>query len=118
MHKVAIKNRTENELLEFFAEINEKKYRAKQLNDALYKKKINAFSEISNFPKQLIVLLEKKFSATSLSTEKILESTDGSKKILYKTSDNQFIETVFLSNSENTFNKKITKQNRKKRFCK
>ena len=111
MHKVAIKNRTENELLEFFAEINEKKYRAKQLNDALYKKKINAFSEISNFPKQLIVLLEKKFSATSLSTEKILESTDGSKKILYKTSDNQFIETVFLSNSPMAVNYSLSARN-------
>ena len=102
MCKIPIKNLSEEELFAFFAQINEKKYRVKQLNDALYKKKINSFAEISNFPAQLIGVLEEKFSVSSLKIEKILESTDGSKKNLYKTLDNEYIESVFLPNLANS----------------
>jgi 23S rRNA (adenine2503-C2)-methyltransferase len=111
MSKISIKNLSENELLEFFAKINEKKFRAKQLFDALYKKRINSFSEISNFPAQLINILDKNFTVNSLTVENIFESNDSSKKILFKTVDNEFIETVFLPNSSNE------SQNNKNTIC-
>ena len=115
MSKISIKNLTENELLEFFNEINEKKFRAKQLFDALYKKRINSFSEITNFPAQLINILDKNFTVNSLTVENIFESNDSSKKILFNTKDNEFVETVFLPNSQMNAKHEATSQKEKLR---
>lgn len=100
--KTPIKNLSQEELFAFLEKINEKRYRATQLNEALYKKRITSFSEISNFSPLLIEKIDENFSVFSLETEKIFESIDGSKKLLFKTGDNEFIETVFLPNRLNT----------------
>ncbi len=98
-----IKNLTINQINQYFEELEEKKFRTKQLLEAIYKNQINSFSEISNFPKTIRKDLEHRFHLTSLELETIRNSTDGSQKILYKTkkSNNEFIETVFLPNSKN-----------------
>ena len=96
-----IKDLTDDELYTFFEKYNEKKFRVKQLNDALYKKQIQSFTEISNFSPKLIEQLIANFSIHSLEIEKTFESIDGSKKMLYSTNDNKKIETVFLPNHQN-----------------
>jgi 23S rRNA (adenine2503-C2)-methyltransferase len=101
MKKIPIKNLNEEEIYKFFEKINEPKFRAIQLNDAIYKKKISAFEEISNFSPKLIEKLNSNFLINALEVEKVDESADGSKKILYKTFENEKIETVFLPNREN-----------------
>ena len=108
-----IKDLTEDELYTFFEKYNEKKFRVKQLNDALYKKKIQAFPEIPNFSPKLIDQLIANFSMYSLKVEKTFESVDGSRKILYSTSDNEKIESVFLPNHQN--NNKNNKEEKEER---
>ena len=105
-----IKDLTTLELDNYFEKIDEKKFRTKQLFNALYQQKINNFNEITTFSSSLKKQLEENFYINSLELETIRESIDGTKKILYSiVNKNEFIETVFLPNNVNdTTNKKNT----------
>jgi 23S rRNA (adenine2503-C2)-methyltransferase len=96
-----IKNLNEEELINFFDSIGEKKYRIKQLYHAIYSKKYQSFEEISNFSIQLQKKLSSEFFINSLLLVDYVEATDGSKKIIFSTCDNEIVETIFLTNAEN-----------------
>ncbi len=100
-----IKNLSLNELNQYFELLEEKKFRTKQLLEAIYKNRVNSFDEISNFPKELRQKLSEDFSLTSLEFVDYVQSQDNSKKILYKVknSNDDFIETIFLPNSKNLY---------------
>lgn len=81
----------------YFLEINEKKYRAKQVFEWLYVKKATSFSEMSNLSKSLIEKLEKEFYFDGLVLETKQVSSDGTIKYLFKLKDGNFIETVLMT---------------------
>lgn len=85
------------ELSEWFTEHGEQKFRAKQVWDWLYRKRINQFTEMRNVNKSAIELLEEHFSLGSLEEELRQESTDGTVKFLFKLQDGQLIETVLMT---------------------
>jgi len=95
-----IKNLTEDELYDYFESINEKKYRIKQLYNALYQNKFDSFSEILNFSPLLRTKLTSDFDIYSLSYLDKTIAVDGTQKILFLTNDKNIIETVFLPNAE------------------
>ena len=108
-----IKNLVEQDLYIFFESIGEKKFRTQQLFNALYQQRINNFDTISTFSVQLKEQLKNNFLIDSIEVETIRESSDGSKKILYKIineniNKKEYIETVFLPNNVNNKNKKNT----------
>lgn len=86
---------TLNELEEYFLSIGEKKYRATQVFDWLYEKKVFSFSDMSNLSKEIIDRLEKDFSLDRPVIVKE-ECDEGVSKYLFKLSDNEYIESVLM----------------------
>ena len=86
---------TLNELEEYFLSIGEKKYRATQVFDWLYEKRVSSFSDMSNLSKEIILRLEKDFSLDRPVIVKE-ECDEGVSKYLFKLSDNEYIESVLM----------------------
>ncbi len=102
MTKPFIKNLSLAEVESHFSELGEKPYRAKQLFNWLYEKNIESFSEMTNFTKELRKTLEDRYSLSALSLEeRQISKTDDAEKYLFKTYDNNFIESVLIKNDTN-----------------
>lgn len=86
---------TYEDLENYFISINEKKYKAKQLYDWLYKKRVNSFDLMTNIKKELITTLKQNFSFNEL---KLIDQKEGKNvsKFLFKLEDNQVIEAVLM----------------------
>lgn len=76
-------------------DINEKKYRAKQIFDWLYVKKVNKFSDMTNLNKESINNISSYLFVEELAIVKKQEDKDV-KKYLFKLSDNEYIEAVLM----------------------
>jgi 23S rRNA (adenine2503-C2)-methyltransferase len=73
-------------------------YRAEQLLDWIYQKKVLSFDEIKNLPKELLQKIESEVPLTVLKKEDVLLSANGeSTKFLFRTTDNYLLETVLIS---------------------
>ena len=91
----SIYNMTLNKLEEYFLSINEKKYKARQLYDWLYVKRIDNFDSISNIKKNVIDKLKEDFYFDNI--EIIDKQVDVDvKKYLLKLSDSKTIEAVLM----------------------
>ncbi len=86
---------TYNDLIMYFKNINLKPYRAKQLYDWLYVKRIKSFREITNIKKEIIEKLEIDFYFDNISIVK-KESDVLVNKYLLKLSDENTIEAVLM----------------------
>jgi 23S rRNA (adenine2503-C2)-methyltransferase len=84
------------ELKNWLKENDEKAFRAEQIFDWLYKKRITAFDEMSNLSKTLRDKLEGAFSLTTLNTIIQQTSKDGTIKFLFELHDGYSIETVLM----------------------
>jgi 23S rRNA (adenine2503-C2)-methyltransferase len=84
------------ELKNWLKENDEKTFRAEQIFDWLYKKRITAFDEMSNLSKTLRDKLTAAFTLTTLNTIIQQTSTDGTIKFLFELHDGYSIETVLM----------------------
>lgn len=84
------------EIQEWLKSEGEKPFRAKQLFEWLYKKRISSFDEMSNVSKSLREKLEKSFEFTTLKQVAVQESSDGTAKFLFELYDGNLIETVLM----------------------
>jgi 23S rRNA (adenine2503-C2)-methyltransferase len=93
-----IKDFTIDELKEEFNKINEKPYRAEQVYEWIYKKKVNSFDEMTNLSKDLRDKLKSNFNFGMFNIVKKLESKDGTKKYLFDINDSKgsLIESVLM----------------------
>ena len=66
---------TINDLESFLLENNEKKYRAGQIMDWLYVKRVDSFSKMSNLSRELIDKLEKKYSFDNMEIIRFTRTT-------------------------------------------
>ena len=82
--------------LDELSKIVEPKFRSKQIYNWIYNKYVDSFDEMKNIPKDLRESLENNFLLNPLEVVKVEESKDGSKKYLFKTTDDMTIETVLL----------------------
>ncbi|HPJ37023.1 MAG TPA: 23S rRNA (adenine(2503)-C(2))-methyltransferase RlmN [Spirochaetota bacterium] len=98
MNTSFIKDLTLDEAEVLFASLNEKPYRAKQLFNWLYERNVSSFMEMTNFSKDLRRTLEEQYVLSPLSLEARQVSVDGTEKFLFRTWDNNFIESVLLKN--------------------
>lgn len=94
--KQSIYDLTRNELIEWFLAHGEKKFRATQVWEWLYRKRANSFSEMTNLSKNLITVLEENFAFDVLEQKVIQEASDGTVKYLFELSDGMLIETVLM----------------------
>ena len=83
------------DLEDFFVNNGYKKFKAKQVYDWLYKKRVKRFNEMYNVSNNVIKLLEESFSFNDIEIISKLEDKDV-KKYLFKLSDNQKIEAVLM----------------------
>jgi 23S rRNA (adenine2503-C2)-methyltransferase len=99
MKKPFIKNLSIEEAEELFNRLGEKDYRARQLFSWLYERNIESFAEMTNFSKELRKYLDDSYSVSALTLEqRQISKTDGTEKFLFKTHDNNFIESVLIRN--------------------
>lgn len=96
MEKSSIYGLTWTNLTEWLEAHGQKKFRAKQVWDWLYRKRVKTFEEMSNVPKETIELLTANFVMNTLEEQVVQESTDGTTKYLFKLSDGNLIETVMM----------------------
>lgn len=89
---------TLNELEEYFLNIGEKKYKAVQVYDWLYRKNVYDFNEFSNIKKSIIDRINSDFSNEFIKIEKVLEGTDV-KKFLFRLLDGEKIEAVLMEHN-------------------
>lgn len=87
---------TYDNLLDLLLKEGYKKYRANQIWDWLYNKKVTTFKMMSNVPGEIIEFLEKDYQFQTLDVVTTSISSDGTKKILYGLSDNNLIEAVVM----------------------
>jgi len=92
-----------DDLFEYIESNNFEKFRAKQIIEWLYKKKVVDFDSMKNLPKNVISKLKTDFVISSLNEIERKKSIDGTTKIIYKTFDNNIIETVVIPNNLNKY---------------
>ncbi len=98
--KKIIKDFSLNEAQQYFIENGGKKFRALQLFSWLYIKNCASFEEMSDFSKDMRAELDARFIFSPLKIEdKITSLRDGSVKYLFRTIDDNFIESVLLKNT-------------------
>lgn len=71
-------------------------YRAKQILDWIWKKRVTSFDELKNIPLVLKEFLDKNYFICSGKVEKCVISADGTKKFLITFPGDTFIESVFI----------------------
>ena len=74
----------------------EPSYRASQIFDWLYVKRVDSFEKMNNLSKSLSKTLDEQFSFAPLKEITRLTSSDGTMKFLFGLSDNHAIETVLM----------------------
>ena len=87
---------TLEKLEEYFLENNEKKFKATQVFEWIYKKRINSFNEMTNIKKELQQKLEKDYSFDMISIVDKREDKDVI-KYLFNLSDNNKVEAVLMN---------------------
>ncbi len=94
--KPSIYDFTQPQLVEWFVKNGEKKFRAAQVWQWLYEKRVTDFSEMSNLSKQTIELLNEHFVLDPLKEVVVQEGQDGTIKYLFELPDHHMIETVLM----------------------
>ncbi len=85
-----------SDLKEWLEQQGEKSFRAAQIFDWLYKKRVASFDEMTNLPKSLKEALAEHFDLTTLKTIVKQTSKDGTMKFLFELHDGYSIETVLM----------------------
>ena len=88
------------ELQEICSTLRLPKFSGKQIADWLYKKEISSIDEMSNLSKNARRLLNEKYEFGILAPLKVQLSLDGTKKYLFPTLHNMFIETAMIPDDD------------------
>lgn len=91
-----IRELTLQELKDYFVSIDDKKFRAIQAYEWLWKKNARSFQAMSNLPLALRDKLAQQFSLPALEAESTQYSSDGTVKTRFKTYDGHFLEGVLI----------------------
>ncbi|MBS1512730.1 MAG: 23S rRNA (adenine(2503)-C(2))-methyltransferase RlmN [Bacteroidetes bacterium] len=91
-----IRTLTLPELKAYFESIGDKKFRAIQTYEWIWKKNAGSFDDMSNLSKELRIKLAEHFSLPAITTDATQVSSDGTLKSRFKTFDGHFIEGVLI----------------------
>lgn len=94
--KQSIYGLTKQQLTDWLVANGQKKFRAKQIWDWLYIKRVRSFKEMKNVNKECLQLLTDHYVIETLNEEIKQESKDGTIKFLFKLTDGNLIETVLM----------------------
>ncbi len=90
-----IYGQTKEDLENYFESIGEKKFKATQVYEWLYQKRVSSFAMMSNIKKELQKKLANEFTFSSITLEK-KEVDDLTEKYLFRLKDNEKIEAVLM----------------------
>ncbi|OBZ10227.1 MULTISPECIES: 23S rRNA (adenine(2503)-C(2))-methyltransferase RlmN [Bacillales] len=96
MNKASIYGLTFDQLTEWLIMHGYTKFRASQVWDWLYRKRVTAFADMIDVKEECIQLLSEHFVIQTLSEHTRQQSADGTNKFLFKLSDGNLIETVLM----------------------
>src|SRR3954451_13574739 len=96
MNKESIYGLTINQLTDWLIEQGHTKYRATQVWDWLYRRRVKDFSEMVDVNPDCVKVLEDNFAIQTFSEHVKQESADGTIKFLFKLKDGNLIETVMM----------------------
>ncbi len=85
-----------DELKEWLEQNGEKAFRASQIYEWLYEKRVSSFEDMTNLSKDLRTKLAESFTLTTLNTLIQQTSKDGTIKFLFELHDGYSIETVLM----------------------
>src|SRR5919107_693330 len=85
-----------DEIETYLATLNERPYRAKQIVDWLYDKRVNSFDEMSDLSQPLRERLAHELRFGELETVRVLGSKDTTRKFLFGLGDGSLIESVLI----------------------
>ena len=85
-----------DELTEFAVGLGEKKFRARQIWQWMYDKRVDSFEAMTSLPKPLIARLNEKAALGGLRAVAEQNSGDGTQKRLYQLADGQLVESVLM----------------------
>jgi 23S rRNA (adenine2503-C2)-methyltransferase len=84
------------EMREFMSGLGEKPFRARQLYDAVYRRRITDFEAMTDLPKTLRRILEEHAVVTRTRIHDLFLSSDGTRRYLLKLADGREVEAVFM----------------------
>jgi 23S rRNA (adenine2503-C2)-methyltransferase len=96
MSKEALYGKTLSELKNCVTELGLPAFTSKQVTDWLYKKHVTSIEDMTNLSKKARTLLAEQYEVGLTPPQSFQESVDGTKKYLFQTSNNQFIEAAYL----------------------
>src|SRR5436190_20615142 len=85
-----------DEIASYLATLNQRPYRAKQIVDWLYEKRVGSFTEMSDLPQALRDQLANEFRFGELETVRVLGSKDTTRKFLFRLGDGSLVESVLI----------------------
>lgn len=94
--KVELLGLTAEELRDFMLALGEKPYRARQLYDAINRRRITSFDQMTDLPKTLRRILEERAVVTRTIVESVFLSSDSTRRFLLKLGDGREVESVFM----------------------
>lgn len=83
-------------LTEKLQQLGEKPYRAKQILEWIFVKRVTSIDEMTNLPAALRATLSEKFVVTHSEVVTIQGSKDQTQKFLYKLADGRYVESVLI----------------------
>jgi len=104
--KIDIKSLRLEEFQAKLGELDEPKYRAAQIADWLYKKRVTSFDEMTDLPQSLRAELARQFSFDKIDTVRVLGSKDSTHKFLFRLPDGNLIESVLIPASPALYGEK------------
>jgi len=94
--ETAIQSVDLNALQSALHQLGEPAYRARQVTDWLYQKRVCSFQEMTDLPGQLRALLAERFSFGEIDVVRVLGSKDATRKFLLRLGDGNLIESVLI----------------------
>src|SRR5436853_1634407 len=104
--KIDIKSLQLDELQEKLRELGEPSYRAGQVADWLYKKRVDAIAQMTDLPRDLRARLEESFRCEHLEVVRVLGARDTTRKFLFCLNDGNLIESVLIPASPALYGQK------------
>ncbi|HNW56365.1 MAG TPA: 23S rRNA (adenine(2503)-C(2))-methyltransferase RlmN [Bacteroidales bacterium] len=100
MEKEKLYGKTLNELIAVTKRVGLPGYAARQIADWLYKKEISSIEEMTNLSKKTRDLLSADYEIGLSAPVNVSESSDGTKKYLYKVLNDKYIETAYIPDKD------------------
>ncbi|MBC6490466.1 23S rRNA (adenine(2503)-C(2))-methyltransferase RlmN [Flavihumibacter stibioxidans] len=91
-----IRHLSKEELEQYFEQLGEKKFRAKQVYEWLWTRQARRFEDMTNLSKELRTKLAENFSLPALTADLTQNSADGTIKSRFRTVDGHLVEGVLI----------------------